>query len=194
MTGTADLDPDLELARRMRDGDRAAVGELYDHYAGIALAVAVRILGDRDAAEDAVHDGFVNVWQKIDRYDAARGPLRAWLLAIVRNGAIDRVRRTRPYEDVNAADARSVLRTTPNPTWEAVVEALDQAALRQALEALPAEQREAVELAYFGGYTYRQVAAIVGVPVGTAAGRLRLALARLRASLMPPASPSAGGR
>ena len=182
-------DPDLDLARRIRNGDSAAVGELYDRYAGLAFAVGLRVLRDREAAEDVVHDAFVTVWQKISRFDADRGTLRSWLLAIVRNRAIDRLRRTRPSEDVADADDRSMLRTTANPTWEAVVRALDTTDLRRAVDELPAEQREAVELAYFGGYTYRQVAQIVGVPPGTAAGRLRLALAKLRASLSPAQTP-----
>ena len=182
----AAADPDLELARRIQSGDSAAVGELYDRYAGIALAVGLRVLRDRELAEDVVHDAFVTVWQKIGRFDAERGSLRSWLLSIVRNRAIDRLRRTRPTEDVADADDRSMLRTSANPTWDAVVRTLDTTELRQAVDGLPAEQREAVELAYFGGHTYREVAQIVGIPEGTAAGRLRLALAKLRASLTPP--------
>jgi len=182
----AAADPDLDLVRRIQNGDSAAVGELYDRYASLALAVGLRVLRDREAAEDVVHDAFVTVWQKIGRFDADRGSLRSWLLAIVRNRAIDRLRRNRPTEDVTDADDRSMLRTTANPTWEAVVRAMDTSDLRRAVDELPAEQREAIELAYFGGYTYRQVAQIVGIPEGTAAGRLRLALVKLRASLSPP--------
>jgi RNA polymerase sigma-70 factor (ECF subfamily) len=167
----------------MRAGDGEALGELYDRYAGIAMAVAVRAVQDRGIAEDVVHDAFVSVWQKLDRFDAERGSLRSWLLTIVRNRAIDRIRRTRPTDDVFDLDARGQLRTTPNPTWDAAVSSLDGDALRGALATLPPEQREAVELAYFGGNTYRQVAELTGVSPGTAASRLRLALARLRASL-----------
>jgi len=130
-----------------------------------------------------VHDAFVAVWRKIDRFDAQRGSLRAWLLTVVRNRAIDRVRARRTAVDVDDADERSLLRTGPNPTWDA---ALDRAAandLRQAMDALPDEQRRAIELAYFEGYTYREVAEITGVPPGTANGRLRLALAKLREAL-----------
>src|SRR5688572_27887782 len=111
-------DPDLDLVRRIRSGDRAALGELYDRYASQALAVAVRVLEDRGTAEDVVHDVFVTVWQKVDRFDEARGSLRGWLLTVVRNRAIDRLRRTRPTEDVADVDAIGRLRTTPNPVWE----------------------------------------------------------------------------
>jgi len=185
---------DARRADRIRGGDAAALGELYDRHAAAALAVAMRVVGGRAEAEDVVHDAFVAVWRKIDRFDAQRGSLRAWLLTVVRNRAIDRVRARRTAVDVDEADDRSLLRTGPNPTWEA---ALDRAAandLRQAMEALPDEQRRAVELAYFEGYTYREVAEITGVPPGTANGRLRLALAKLREALTgsaasPLASP-----
>lgn len=104
-------------------------------------------------------------------------------MTVVRNRAIDRVRARRTTVDVDDADERSLLRTGPNPTWE---DALGRAAagdLRTALAELPVEQRQAVELAYFEGYTYREVAELTGVPAGTANGRLRLALAKLRDSL-----------
>jgi RNA polymerase sigma-70 factor, ECF subfamily len=174
---------DARRADRIRDGDAAALGELYDRHVAAALAVAMRVVGGRAEAEDVVHDAFVAVWRKIDRFDAQRGSLRAWLLTVVRNRAIDRVRARRTAVDVDDADERSLLRTGPNPTWDA---ALDRAAandLRQAMDALPDEQRRAIELAYFEGYTYREVAEITGVPPGTANGRLRLALAKLREAL-----------
>ena len=104
-------------------------------------------------------------------------------MTVVRNRAIDRVRARRTTVDVDDADERSLLRTGPNPTSD---EALGRAAavdLRAALAELPVEQRRAVELAYFEGYTYREVAELTGVPAGTANGRLRLALAKLRDSL-----------
>ena len=183
--GTERDDRDAILAYRIRSGDREAVGELYDRYAGIAMAVAVRVLRDRGAAEDVVHDAFVAVWQKIDRFDVAQGSLRSWLLTIVRNRAIDRVRRARPGEGVDDLDSRSLLRSTPNPTWDAAIASLERRALVAAVATLPAEQREAVELAYFEGLTYREVAVRVGIPPGTASGRLRLALVKLRQALAP---------
>jgi RNA polymerase sigma-70 factor (ECF subfamily) len=174
---------DARLAERIRSGEAEALGELYDRYASIAMATALRVVGGRDEAEDVVHDAFVAVWRKIDRFDAERGALRGWLMTVVRNRAIDRVRARRATIDVEDADERSLLRTGPNPTSD---EALRRAAagdLRAALAALPDEQRRAVELAYFEGYTYREVAELTGVPTGTANGRLRLALTKLRDAL-----------
>jgi RNA polymerase sigma-70 factor (ECF subfamily) len=197
VVGTERHDQDAVLAGRIRSGDREAVGELYDRYAGIAMAVAIRVLRDRGAAEDVVHDAFVAVWQRIDRFDVAHGTLRSWLLTIVRNRAIDRLRRLRPAEDIDELDSRSLLRSTPNPTWDATIASLDRRALAAALGTLPAEQREAVELAYFEGLTYRQVAVRMGIPPGTASGRLRMALAKVRVALSPDrdvVEASAGAR
>jgi len=174
---------DAVRADRIRDGDAAALGEIYDRHAAAALAVAMRIVGGKDEAEDVVHDAFVAVWRKIDRFDAQRGSLRAWLLTVVRNRAIDRVRARRTAINVDDADDRSLLRTGPNPTWEAALGRSAAGDLRSAMDHLPDEQRRALELAYFEGYTYREVAEMTGVPPGTANGRLRLALAKLRDAL-----------
>lgn len=174
---------DAQLADRIRAGDTAALGELYDRYSGTALATALRVVRSRDQAEDVVHDAFVAVWRKIDRFDAERGSLRAWVLTVVRNRAIDKVRARRTSMDVDDADERSLLRTGPNPTWDAAIRSASAAELRGAIARLPDEQRRAVELAYFEGYTYREVADLTGVPPGTANGRLRLALGKLREAL-----------
>jgi RNA polymerase sigma-70 factor, ECF subfamily len=180
---TDERESDARLADRIRAGQAAALGELYDRYAGTALAVALRVVADRTEAEDVVHDAFVAVWRKIDRFDAGRGSLRAWVLTVVRNRAIDRVRARRVSVDVDDADERSLLRTGPNPTWEDALRRTSATEVRAALEGLPEEQRQALELAYFEGYTYREVAEMTGVAPGTAAGRLRLGLAKLRGAL-----------
>ena len=180
MTDPVALHDDGVLAERIRSGDRDALGEVYDRHASAAMAVALRIVADREGAEDLVHDTFVAIWQKIDRFDPARGSLRSWIVTIVRNRAIDRLRGARPSIEVGEADERSLLRSEPNPTWDGALQRLGAAQLRAALAELPDEQREAIELAYFGGRTYREIATLTGVPLGTANGRLRLALARLR--------------
>ena len=183
MTDSVTLHDDGLLAQRIRSGDRVALGEVYDRHASTAMAVALRIVADREQAEDLVHDAFVAIWQKIDRFDPARGSLRSWIVTIVRNRAIDRLRGQRPSIEIGEADERSLLRSGPNPTWDATVQRLGATQLRAAMDELPAEQRQAIELAYFGGRTYREIATLTGVPLGTANGRLRLALARLREQL-----------
>jgi len=196
VTDSATLQDDGQLAQRIRSGDRAALGEVYDRHASAAMAVALRIVADREGAEDLVHDTFVAIWQKIDRFDPARGSLRSWIVTIVRNRAIDRLRGTRPSIEIGEADERSMLRSGPNPTWDSAMARLGAVQLRAALDELPAEQRQAIELAYFGGRTYREIATMTGVPLGTANGRLRLALARLRELLrqsdVAPMSVTAG--
>ncbi len=174
---------DAQLAERVRAGDMNALGELYDRYAGTATATAMRVVGSRDEAEDVVHDAFVAVWRKIDRFDAERGSLRAWLMTVVRNRAIDKVRARRASIDVDLADERSLLRTGPNPTQDAALTRTSGLEVRAAMASLPDEQRRALELAYFEGYTYREVAELTGVAAGTANGRLRLALAKMRDAL-----------
>ena len=178
-----DRDSDAQLADRIVAGEREALGTLYDRHAPIALAVALRVTGDRQEAEDVVHDAFVTVWRKIGGFDAERGTLRSWLMTIVRNRAIDRVRARRPSTDLDDADERSLLRTGPNPTWEAALRRAGASEVHRAMTALPDEQRRAVELAYFEGYTYREVAEMTGVTPGTASGRMRLALSKLRTQL-----------
>jgi RNA polymerase sigma factor (sigma-70 family) len=178
-----DRGADARLADRIAAGETEALGELYDRYASMAIATALRVVGSREEAEDVVHDAFVAVWRKIGRFDAGRGSLRAWLMTVVRNRAIDRVRARRTSMDVDDADERSLLRTGPNPTWEEALTRASADDLRAAMASLPDEQRRALELAYFGGYTYREVAQMTGVPAGTANGRLRLALGKLRDAL-----------
>jgi RNA polymerase sigma-70 factor (ECF subfamily) len=181
---TPDATLDRRLVSRIKHGDRDALGELYDRYASLALGVAVRVVRDRDLGEDIVHDAFVSAWQRIGSFDAERGGVRSWLLTIVRNRAIDRLRATRPSMDVTDADEQALLRTEADPTLVEAIQRMGSDELRAAVEQLPDEQRQAIELAYFGGHTYREIAVLTGVPTGTASGRLRLALGKLRSALL----------
>lgn len=176
-------DVDRRLVERIRDGDRHALGTLYDRYASSAMGVAMVIVRRREVAEDVVHDAFLSCWRRIRTFDPARGSVRSWLLVIVRNRAIDKVRADRPTMEIGEADEQSLLRTDHDPTLRGVLEGTTAADLRDAIGTLPEEQRRAIELAYFEGHTYREVAAMAGVPVGTANGRMRLALHKLRAAL-----------
>lgn len=177
---------------RIKHGDRDALGELYDRYASLALGVALRVVRDRDAGEDVVHDAFVAAWRRINSFDPERGSVRSWLLTIVRNRAIDRVRGLRPSMDLTDADEQALLRTEADPTLTDAIERMGNDALRAAIEQLPDEQRQAIELAYFQGHTYREIATLTSVPTGTANGRLRLALAKLRAALRSSDAAPAG--
>ena len=176
----------------MASGDRAGLGELYDRYGSLAMATAVRVVADRTAAEDVVHDAFVSAWQNIEKFDQRGGALRSWLLTIVRTRAIDRVRARRLNIDLRLAEPQSLSCISNKATWESAIARHSSTQLRAAVDSLPAEHRRAVELAYFEGYTYRQIADLTGVPPGTASARLRLALVELRDALRGSDTASAG--
>ncbi len=189
---------DEALLAAIATGDGSALGQLYDRYAALALAVAYRVLGERNAAEDAVQDAFLAVWRRVDSYDASRGAVRSWLLTIVRNGAIDRRRgrHARALQDTPLDDVAFRLATAAEETFAAVAATVEAERVRAALAALPAEQREAIELAYFGGLTQHEIATHTGAPLGTVKGRMRLGLHKMREQLddlLPPRHDASAG-
>lgn len=186
---------DEELLKAVHRGDVEALGVLYDRHRRCAFAVALRILDDACAAEDAVHDAFLAVWRRSETFDAGRGTARGWLLAIVRHAAIDRRRSRGAHAHLDASVARRdhQLEASADETFSAVTAHLEAERIRAALDDLPSEQREAIELAYFGGLTHQEIAERTGTPLGTVKGRLRLGLHKLRASLadlLPPDRPA----
>jgi RNA polymerase sigma-70 factor (ECF subfamily) len=184
---------DLLLAAIGR-GDPNALGLLYDRYNRLAIAVAYRVLGDHTAAEDTVQDAFLAVWRRIDSFDPTRGSARGWLLTIVRNAAVDRRRgrHARALQDAPLDDVTFRLATDGEETFSEVAASVEAARVRDALAVLPTEQREAIELAYFGGLTHQEIADRTGTALGTVKGRMRLGLHKLRAALadmLPPDAP-----
>ena len=178
--GTPARVEDRQLAARLMGGDQTALAEIYDRYAALVFALARRLLQDESMAEDVTQEVFVYLWDQPQRFDPAKGSLRAWLALLAHHRSVDRVRRE---ERRARSEARSPA-VEPAPAGQAAVDdqlAMDWMAgrVRDALDQLPAEQREAIVLAYFGGRTYRQVAAELAIPEGTAKSRLRLALAKL---------------
>jgi RNA polymerase sigma-70 factor, ECF subfamily len=164
------------LIRRLAKGDAAALGEFFDRYAGRALGLALRILRDRTEADDVVQEVFVQVWRQAARYDPARGNPEAWVCTMARTRALDRLRwRTARRED--SSDAAPLQVDAP-----ATEETL---AVRQALGDLSAEQRRALELAYYEGLTQSEIAHRLGEPLGTVKTRIRTAMMRLREALAP---------
>ncbi len=176
--------PDRESMERLARGDLGALDQLYEHYGAMSFSIAYRITGDRSAAEDVVQEAFVGAWRNAGRYAEARGSVRTWLLSIVHHRAIDAVRRRRPSTELPDGDA-SLPETLRLPdTWAEVEVGLDRAAIQQALGRISDVQREAIELAYFGGLTQTEIAEKTGVPLGTVKGRLRLGLQGLRAAML----------
>jgi RNA polymerase sigma-70 factor (ECF subfamily) len=174
-------------------GDPNALGLLYDRYNRLSIAVAYRVLGDRNAAEDTVQDAFLSVWRRVDSFDSDRGSARGWLLTIVRNAAVDRRRgrHARALQDAPLDDVTFRLATDGEETFAAVAASVEASRVRDALALLPSEQREAIEMAYFGGLTHQEIADRTGTALGTVKGRMRLGLHKLRAALADMLPPDA---
>lgn len=174
------------LVDRLGRGDETALGDLYDRYAAFVHGLALRVLRDRGAAEDVTQDVFVAMWENPHRFDASRGTLRSFLGTLTHRRSVDLVRR-------EEARRRRELRTSMEPQVhpdlaDTALRGFASERVRAALAVLPPAQREALELAYFHGRTYRQVADDLGIPEGTAKSRLRLGLQRIAELLRPELS------
>ncbi len=167
----------------MAAGSQVALADLYDRYSGLAYGIALRVLGDPGRAEDAVQEAFLNVWNRAQTFDPERGSLRTWLLTAVRNRSIDYLRGRGGRERQEVELQPGVAPSPRGDPWREVSLSLEREAVREALASLPPEQRQAIELAYFGGYSQREIASITRVPVGTVKGRTRLALEKLSSYL-----------
>jgi RNA polymerase sigma-70 factor (ECF subfamily) len=176
---------DPMLVARLCDGDADALGMVYDRYAALVHGVARRVLGDESGAEDVTQDVFTHLWRYPDRVDLERGSLRSYLGVMAHRRSVDALRRRSRRAQ---REERTEHRRAPEPSLEesvvvSVVSSWRVAQVLDALDRLPEEQQAAVRLAYYGGRTYREVAAELDIPEGTAKSRLRLALTRLRAEL-----------
>jgi RNA polymerase sigma-70 factor (ECF subfamily) len=173
------------LLERIAAGDREALGEFYDQTSAPLFSLAVRILGDPGEAEEVLQDVFVQVWEKAAAFDPVLGGAFHWVLSIARHRAIDRLRarqrRARLADELQEAAATDApLANGPTPGALAVDEC---AAVRAALGSLPADQRQAIDMAFFGGLTHPEIAAVLQQPLGTIKARIRRGLLKLRESL-----------
>ena len=179
---------DVELLRRMQMGEEAGLELLYARYGGLIFTLALRIVGDRELAREVLQDTFLRCWDGSESFDAGRGRVAWWLMGIARNRAIDLLRsrphqaRLREGEQLAAVDHES-----------AQPDAMDSFEVRRAvssaLQGLSAAQRQAIELAYYGGLTHAEIAHELDTPLGTIKSRTREALDRLRAVLWPLIQP-----
>lgn len=180
-TEPRDLD-DEELLAAIQRRDERALAAFYDRYGRLAFGLAYRILGERGAAEDVVQEAYLAVWRRSVTFKTDRGNARAWLMSIVHNAAIDRRRGRfkRDQDNVPIDDLSFKLESDAEDAFTVVADQLQANDIRVALSTLPTEQRQAIELAYFGGLTQQQIAERTGAPLGTVKSRMRLGLHRLR--------------
>jgi RNA polymerase sigma-70 factor (ECF subfamily) len=178
---------DDELVALVARRDEAALGQIYDRHGGLVYAIALRITGDRQTAEEVVQDVFQSIWQTAATYQPGRGPTVAWLIGIARHRAIDAIRSRRERaraREQTMGDSDTPLQIPGGPD-PAATDLDTPEAVRAALASLPPAQRQAVELAYFGGLTRVEIADRLGEPLGTVKTRLRLAMLKLRDLLRP---------
>jgi RNA polymerase sigma-70 factor (ECF subfamily) len=175
---------DEALLARVAAGDSGALETLYDRYARVVYSTALRILGTAELAEEVVQEAFWRVWRRSGTFQSGRGQVSSWILGIAHNLAIDELRRqrARPSQVYDEED-RPVLRDMEDSRIDVVGAALEEEQRRlisAALEQIPSEQREAIELAYFGGLSQSEIAARLHNPLGTVKTRIRLGLQKLR--------------
>jgi RNA polymerase sigma-70 factor (ECF subfamily) len=171
----------LDLLAR---GEPEGIELLYDRYSGLAYTLAFRVLNDAGAAEDVVQEAFLSIWRRASTYRSDRGRLRTWVCSIVHHRALDRLRRRagRTGQDL-ALEHAPAEATSASHTWDQMAEGLEREQVRRALNELSVEQRETIELAYFGGYSQTEISDLMRVPLGTVQGRTRLAVRKLRGPL-----------
>ena len=173
---------ELLVRRVATDGDQDALSQLFDRYQAQMYGLAMRITNDTAMAQDAVQEAFVGIWRNAARYRDSRASVRTWMLSITHHRSIDMLRRRRASVPLPEGETTQESLTTPD-VWPEVARAADADAVRAAITLLSAEQRQAIELAYFAGLTQAEIAARVGAPLGTIKSRVRLGLLQLRRQL-----------
>src|SRR6185503_18169877 len=175
-------DADRAALERIARDELGALDDLYERYKTMAYSIAYRITNDATLAEDVVQEAFLGVWRNASRYVEGRGSVKTWLLSIVHHRAIDAVRRRRPTTDLpDREDVPPPLRLPD--VWGQVAANLDAEMVRGAMAVLSDVQREAIELAYYGGLTQQEIADRTGTPLGTVKSRMRLGLLAMRRRL-----------
>jgi RNA polymerase sigma-70 factor, ECF subfamily len=175
---------DEDLMQLVRQGNASAFEMIYERHSQAAFSLAYRMAGTRGVAEDVVQEAFLALWRSGARYERARGSVRTWVLGIVHHRAIDALRRVSVHERRRAGDEglEEILETGERTDVQAARRE-EARAIRRALEHLPSEQVQVIELAYFGGFTHTEIAEMLATPVGTVKGRMRLGLEKMRHAL-----------
>jgi RNA polymerase sigma-70 factor (ECF subfamily) len=179
---------DEDLMELVSDGEARAFEIIFDRHSGPAFSLAYRMCGRRSMAEDVVQEAFLSLWRGGGRYDRRRGSVRNWVLGVVHKRAIDAFRRGVVREGRNVSDEGLAEQLPAAERTEIEVARRDEASqVRGELGKLPAEQRQVIELAYFGGFTHTEIAEMLTLPAGTVKGRMRLGLTKMRIALGDPA-------
>jgi len=176
---------DEELMPLIGEKDPEAFEVFYDRHGGVAYSLAYRIVGEKAAAEDVTQEAFISIWKSGARFDRARGSVRSWMLSIVRNRAIDALRSRAGKAPKLSFDDDAILeqRAAEELTDDEAMRRETATELRGALGELPGEQSKVIELAYFGGFSQSEISRMLGVPLGTVKGRMRLGLEKIRGEL-----------
>lgn len=175
---------DEELMELVDAGDTRAFEVIFDRHSGAGYSLALRMCGRRALAEDIVQEAFLSLWRSGSGYDRARGSVRSWVLSAVHNRAVDALRRTGAKAGRDVSDEGIAERLPARDATDAEVERREESRrVRSALDELPADQRQVIELAYFGGLSHSQIAEMLDLPPGTVKGRMRLGLTKLRSAL-----------
>jgi len=168
----------------VQQGDPRAFELLYDRHGGPAFSLAYRMVGDRVIAEDISQEAFLSIWRSRLRYQAERGSVRTWVLGVVHHRAIDALRRNLVHDRRRAsAEGLEERQEAPERTDVEVARREEARHVRSAIDTLPEDQSQVIELAYFGGFTHSQIAEMLEMPIGTVKGRMRLGLEKLRRQL-----------
>jgi RNA polymerase sigma-70 factor (ECF subfamily) len=176
---------DEELMQLAGENDAAAFEVVFERHVDAAYALSRRMCGTRALADDVVQEAFLSIWRSAARFDPARGSVRTWTLGVVHHRAIDVLRRAGVHERRRASDEGIEEKLeAPDRTDSAALRSSNAKSIRDALRELPLEQREVIELAYFGGFTHAEIAEITDTPAGTVKGRMRLGLHKLRGALL----------
>jgi RNA polymerase sigma-70 factor (ECF subfamily) len=175
---------DEEVMQLVQQGDPRAFELLYDRHGGAAFSLAYRMVGDRVTAEDISQEAFLSIWRSRLRYQAERGSVRTWVLGVVHHRTIDALRRNLVHDRRRAsAEGIEERQEAPERTDVEVARREEARQVRSAIDALPEDQSQVIELAYFGGFTHSQIAEMLEMPIGTVKGRMRLGLEKLRRQL-----------
>ena len=177
------LEAEVELLRRIGQGDRRSFEALYDRFSGILFSTCYRVLNNQEAAEDTLQDVFIQIWEKAPFYDPARGKPLSWAVTLTRNKAIDRLRsaqRRQRLQENMQSESETFDQFDDGSSFDAVASVETSKLVREAITQLSNDQREAIELAFFSSLTQMEIAERLNVPLGTVKARIRRGMVKLR--------------